>query len=347
MTTDALILAYRTAYLELLERIKRLDPNSGTAAYERSILRELGRILDELDAKALEWAREAIPAAYLEGMGSSLAELRALEQPVPAAPNLTLLHRQAVAVLVENATAELLEAHRMVGRRMRDRLREVGLEAVTRKLTQGRTISQTARDLKERLAAEGFTGVVDSRGRNIRLDYYAETVARSTTAEATNRGTLNQLTELGYDLVKITEHRNPCPICARYQGRVYSITGKNPRYPRLFGTAFGEYANIHPRCRHRLAPYLPHLADDPEGDLERSNRPFEDDRSERERRAYERGQKQRAEVRAARALWERYKAAGLKVPPFASFVRMRREGTAGYERLKAEYRALGQEGRDA
>lgn len=343
MTTDALILAYRMAYLEVLDRIGRLDPLSGTAAYERSILRELGRILEELDSAALEWARETIPAAYLEGMGSSLAGLKALGEPVPTGPALTLLHRQAVALLVENATAELLEAHRMVGRRMRDRLRDIGLEAVTRKLTQGRTVDQTARDLRERLAAEGFTGVVDSRGRNIRLDYYAETVARSTTAEATNRGTLNQLTELGYDLVRITEHRNPCPICARYQGRVYSVGGKDPRYPRLFGTAFGEYANIHPRCRHRVAPYIPDMADDPKGDLERSNRPFEDDRSERERRAYERGQKQRAEVRAARALWEKYRAAGLKVPPFASFVRMRREGTAGYEALKAQYRELGRE----
>lgn len=338
MNTNALILAYRMAYLKLLEAISRAPEGSYSRMYRQAVLRDVARILKELDADAIRWAEVEIPKAYEAAQAEALAVLRGLSLTVPEAPVASQIHREAIKALVENASSQLLEAHRMVGRRISDSLRQLGLNAITEKVSTGATIDQTRRVFATTLAQNGFSAIQTRDGRQIRLDAYAETVARTTTAEATNRGTLNQLGELGFDLVRMSEHNSACPICAQYEGRVYSISGKDPRFPKLFGTAFGQYANIHPNCRHRLTPYIPELASDLQGDISRSNQPFSDNRSEAQRRAYEKGQKLKADVRAARGLWERYKAAGLEPPPFPSFVRMRREDSKGFQVLQKQYR---------
>ena len=62
--------------------------------------------------------------------------------------------------------------------------------------------------------------------------------------------------------VTIPTHFPTCELCAPYQGRIYSISGKDERFPRLFDTAFaGGYANIHPNCQHVVTPYIEAFAE--------------------------------------------------------------------------------------
>ncbi len=81
-----------------------------------------------------------------------------------------------------------------------------------------------------------------------------------------------------------------CPTCAKYQGRIYSISGKTPGYPSLYETAFKHgYSVIHPNCRHQFFPYKPkfHTAEERAALEENTRRPFEEDtQSERAREEY-------------------------------------------------------------
>lgn len=64
---------------------------------------------------------------------------------------------------------------------------------------------------------------------------------------ATNR-TLYDAEYLGMDLMYIPAHNLSCPKCMEWQGRVYSKSGKDKRYPKLeeaYSNGIG-----HPNCKH-------------------------------------------------------------------------------------------------
>lgn len=95
------------------------------------------------------------------------------------------------------------------------------------------------------------------------------------------------------DLVIMTVHGLSCPDCAKYQGRVFSLTGQDKRFPKL-PPEISLYRGVHPRCGHSFYPYI-HGVNDPMLDytlkfqtdvkpeyrkdiVAFSNRPFVDDR---------------------------------------------------------------------
>ena len=291
---DAIVKTYADASLNLLQRIAAKEARGNRMAFEQALLDDVFKTVAALDLKAAAWLQEAIPQFYLEGMQQNLDALRELGVDVAKQATITKVHESAIKVLVENAYNDLSVAHHEVGRKVKDSLRRIGLDAVTTKVSTGQTVRETAKGITEKLAAEGLKSV-----QGMRLEAYAELVARSTTREATNRGAINQGTELGYDLIQMSSHASPCPICAKFEGRIYSVSGKSKDYPALYGTAFKSgYANIHPHCRHVFTVYVPSLADNAEKDKVRSNKPFTDDRSEKQRTAYLEAQAKRRQARA-------------------------------------------------
>lgn len=84
--------------------------------------------------------------------------------------------------------------------------------------------------------------------------------------------------------------RPTCEICAKYQGKIYCISGKDKRFPALFKTALRHgYATMHPHCRHEFIPVWLELMGEKElaAEIERSKiSPQADTRSQKERDLY-------------------------------------------------------------
>lgn len=84
--------------------------------------------------------------------------------------------------------------------------------------------------------------------------------------------------------------RPTCEICAKYQGKIYCISGKDKRFPALFKTALRHgYATMHPNCRHEFIPVWLELMDEKElaAEIDRSKiSPQADTRSQKERDLY-------------------------------------------------------------
>jgi hypothetical protein len=94
---------------------------------------------------------------------------------------------------------------------------------------------------------KGFT---DKGGKRWDLAVYARMCARTVAAQAMSEATINRLLDEGEDLVQVSSHPHPEDSCSPYEGRVYSISGKSRRYPKL-----REMPPFHPNCRHRLRPF--------------------------------------------------------------------------------------------
>jgi|LSQX01.1.fsa_nt_gb hypothetical protein len=294
LAVEQLIAVYRRAYLDILETIARKTAKGNVTGFERAMLEDVNRILLELDNNAVNWANQVIPRVY-----NTFAELvletwiKAGLRPPRMRAGFAQVHRMAVQVLADNFLANMRDAHNFIGRRVRDEWRKASLEVVTEKVAAGQTVREAKNRLQHLIAEMGLGAFRDARGREWRLDAYAEMVARTTTAEATNLGTVNQLRALGHDLMQMTSHDGSCEVCAPYQGRIYSISGKSKDYPPLSivpGISDG-YWTLHPRCRHRFSPYIPELDKNRRANREMSNSPFDvDPRSQRERERYEKEQ---------------------------------------------------------
>lgn len=191
---------------------------------------------------------------------------------------------------------------------------------------------------------EGLAAIKDKRGRNISISAYSEMLARSIVAETQNTCVKNVMKEHGKDLIKMTEHFTSCPLCATYEGRVYSISGKDERFPSLKsvpGFSSG-YNTIHPRCRHRLTPYIEKYQD-VDKDKEYSNRPFEvDEEKEESVNQYFKKQKEKARLRNDRKQYEKYKQVlGEEAPKnFASFRKIKYNYSKRYEDIKSNYKIV-------
>lgn len=249
-TITTLVEIYRSAFDELVQRLVRAVERGTDTAFLHAQLIDVMQLLSELDAEAQRWIGQHLPEAYRAGQH---AVLQALQDAGVVSPRLTAsfagVHRTAVELLADNLSADLSEATALVGRRVQDVYREIALQTTARMKATGTLARQGARDMRDELVARGLTGFVDGAGRQWRLDDYADMTIRTTVIEAGNLGRVNQLADTGHDLVRMTEHHPTCEICAVYQGRVYSVSGNDPRYPALYETAFSRGYNIvHPRC---------------------------------------------------------------------------------------------------
>jgi len=74
---------------------------------------------------------------------------------------------------------------------------------------------------------------------------------------------LENMNQMGTDLVETTAHNGARPDHAVWQGRVFSVGGKNPKYPDFeIETGYGEGGGLCGwNCRHSFFPFIEGLSD--------------------------------------------------------------------------------------
>lgn len=100
--------------------------------------------------------------------------------------------------------------------------------------------------------------------RYLRVDRYAELVARTKTSQATNLARQNAIMESGADLVRISNNLSKTDdACNMYIGRAFALTAaaeKEFGVPHIDQTPNGG-PPFHPNCTHSLLVFLPELAE--------------------------------------------------------------------------------------
>lgn len=170
--------------------------------------------------------------------------------------------------------------------------------------------------------------------------------------------TLEQAKELGTDLVEMSAHENTCGECAKYQGRVFSISGTDKEFPPLPKVVF-EYGGIHLGCRHIFYPFIkgsPTISGAADI-VSFSNRPFIDDRSPEAIRAHEEYMERFShymidllgndeKIQARNAKKKEYSLICENLPnlapkSYSGYSRMKKNNTKNYQKIKQEMKNLG------
>jgi len=247
-----LIKFYEQAEREILDQLNRALLRGNQTEYLTQMKRNIEAILRQLREGNRTWCSEAIARVYSEGLNNADAMLKDIGATVKA--GFGAIHQQAAQVLAENAYQRFEDVVQVIGRQVNDIYRELALENVRGTVIGYDTWKQTARRYREQLAERGVTGFKDRSGKMWNMRTYTEMVARTTTQQAHTEGTLNRLSEQGHDLIIVSRHKSPCSLCAPWEGKVLSITGKTKGYP-----TFEEAKSaglMHPNCRHAVSLYI-------------------------------------------------------------------------------------------
>ena len=343
---DALIRAYQRARDELMRSI--LTPGGGSMKdHTRLILRRVDRVLAAIRRDTGRYAARQIAEVYRE------AREEAARCYAGRAIRRSIDHGEAIDLLAVEMQTHINQGLVQIGRRVHryiedDLLRTLGIQATAEKMAAGTTLARMQRELVRQIQSEGLLSVqygAGPRAYRVGVDAYAATVARSTTREAGNLARINTVREYGQDLVLLTKHYPTCEVCAPLQGRVYSLSGHDDRFPCLYslpGFSAG-YQNIHPNCRHVVAPTVEGLWKDNERAryLADGKKPITGDiRPSGERELYDQQQAQHRRTRADRCQFERYRAIlGDDAPKtFSAFRRIKNADGDRWQNLMRAYR---------
>lgn len=347
---ERLVKIYLDSRERILKEIEKRQLWGRNATYQQQILREIDRELKRLNLESFAWADEAVKEAYTKG--AKLAWMADHNQAVKAFSAFGGVHTKAVKLLAHNAQDYFSITNNLIARQAKDTVRRIGVEVTAKKFAETLTVRETKKLLEQRLQEENFYSVPWRNGKgSMRVDSYAELVARTTTREAQQTGIFNQAEEMGHHLYKMTEHSTTCKVCASRQGRVYrsvDFPAGDPRqqFPHISEgfPRWPTYKVVHPNCSHVGLPFLWEQKTEAEQQaaLSRAAEPFNHDpRGEAERLRYEKAQKANNERLRDRKQWEKYRAALGKenVPKTLSgFRNAKKANSEWFQTMQSDYK---------
>ena len=240
--------------------------------YEKVILFEINKILNQLERETFSYSKKDMPSLYEWNRASVLAAAGVTE-----IPSMVGIDKRAIIELQKVFDNQIYDGINQVKKNIHSVVRKMALE---QKISGGK-LKDKVSDAVEFLSKQNIFTFEDKLGRVHSLENYARMAIKTIQTAAINKSVFNASLQLKNDLVKMSSHSTSCPICAMYQGRVYSITGKTKGYPPLSAINNENvvaYGTIHPNCRHRFTVYIKKLDDNPAQTKKDSNKPFEDTR---------------------------------------------------------------------
>ena len=114
------------------------------------------------------------------------------------------------------------------------------------------------------LATRGVTGSIGVNGRRYELAPYVRAEIQTNVAQATADLGFARMDEYGSDLLVVSAHAGARPRCFPFQGRVFSRSGRHPKYAPWSSTSYGEIAGLLGRnCGHFVDPFIEGLDREP------------------------------------------------------------------------------------
>jgi len=239
-----------------------------TTIYWNTIKVEMNKIYTEMNTAFANWSKQNIPLKYKNS-------LRAINARISTSKNiLNKASKNIYKLINSNASSQIMQSlYRsavdsfsqglLLGRKnMYDLIR----------ITQQTLINESLIDITVaagfelgdlRIAANAISGqlwdklldavdnqqFVQAGPFKYTPEYYAELVARTKFHDAQSSAALMQASNYGTDLIQVSTHNTTTEICQQYEGKIYSISGKDKRFPIL-----RQVSPYHPNCLHLMFP---------------------------------------------------------------------------------------------
>jgi hypothetical protein len=278
----------------LLKTIKQLDQKGRDIVVrglstqlnetkKNQLLSELRQAVTKADLEIRDWLVKSISESYTHGInyttevariqfGDTVLLAGVVGSTISLEPVTVSLirnsaeyspHLSAINALLNDAYLDFGNSMTSFTRSGERMLNDALKRQLRSNIIQGRLDGSAIRDIKktvkEVFVDKGFIGLTDRSGRDWTLDRYSEMLTRTHIIRANNEGAINRAKDFDVDIVEVSTHSTACPICQPYEGKFYSISGEDKKYPSLGGNE----PPYHPNCKHSLL-YRPDLGSDRE-----------------------------------------------------------------------------------
>jgi hypothetical protein len=249
---------YLTAETKIINEIVRKNQQGYVDYAEQAALERIRMTLQGMIDESWEYVPKMVEMQF------KTANL--VRQGYTNAEALTVPQTMIVEQLIQNLMSEIIESSTTayntskmlyeVARLDNDVYRQTALLATAYNEAAGYGFMHGSETLEQMLNNKGITSFTDKAGRHWSLTDYCTMTSRTTARQAQVAAAL---TRDDHDLYQIVKIGSTCPLCAVYEGRVYSKSGTDPHYPPL-AAAFGKidpagsddlsntFLNIHPNC---------------------------------------------------------------------------------------------------
>ena len=353
---------FQAKYKRIEDDITELLTTDGSAATADELNKKLKSALNAavlyLSRVNAKYTKEELSRAFNEGKG------QADEPPKRTVAEVNEIlsaqgFRYAKNAFSQNTYIELQQSMQAAGQSLTHRVNGI-IKRLSK--TGDDSIYNVQQAIVADLQRNGVLTVEYKNGAKQPISSYAAMAARSARIESTNIGSIGRALQAGTDLVIMTEMPQCCQVCGAYQGKVYSISGKDKRFPALFKTVLSRgYALPHPNCRHEFIPYFAEIEDpaDVERMIKKSQIKYDskgnlvDVRWQKDIQAYaawQAGNRQRNdELHEYERMREYYAAKGIDAPysTLAAFRRARRAESENYCASRKEWTQTPKENRQS
>jgi hypothetical protein len=258
LKTDILIEIYQQTQEMIIQQIEK-SPNLSNRKERENLLSQIKSILEDLYNPTKKFLDEGIETQKSIGIDSvnldtnfSLIDKRAIEQITKNFSEIEDLAYDEVKSLLSYSYEQI----RTLFNRSLSEYRTELLTKIASGQAQGFGAKKLQKIILDKLEEKGLTTISN---RDLKKEVKA--TVQHTLINSRMSGVVQRALERGYDLVKVSTHRNPSPMCSPYQGEIVSITGQTKGYKTLnqilFKGDFGAGGGIlHRYCRHSLTVYI-------------------------------------------------------------------------------------------
>lgn len=268
----------QSTYSEITAELNQADLSNPSR--RRTQQKQIEQIIARADQNIRDWISIEVPSQYEQGMFDTLSDLNRRGDEVNIKTSFATFHEQAIQAIAEdmyaNASEGLSGVSRSVSRVVSASARESVLEQIAKGSIKGDSLQKLKKSVAGILESEGLSAITDKRGRSWDLLRYAEMLSRTKLTQAHNSGVANRMVESGYDLVIVSNHSGSCRLCAPFEGKVLSVSGRQRGYISVKEAE--RNGLFHPNCCHVFSPYHQTFLDQAVGwDAElQKYRPFRD-----------------------------------------------------------------------
>jgi hypothetical protein len=218
-----------------------------------------------------EWSKINIPKVFDLSLRGQIKRIKDLKFKPPKTVNYVQfkdnnINKQSKAILTIDAISDyvigldsgLKKYNKLIRATQQTNITEKQLdESLTEGFQEKGSLYGASKRLQQELMKDvldkKYIVIIDKNGkpRNYGVKSYADMVARTKFIDAQADATVNTAIGFGSDLVQVSSHNTLTPFDAQFEGKIFSLSGKDPDFPPA--THLPAY---HPNCIHTLSVYF-------------------------------------------------------------------------------------------
>lgn len=258
----------KEAQLKKLLLASLKNPSTSLSSWNR-LRREVDILYAQMATIFGNWAKKEIPSAYKQSIRSITAKINSMKS-ITATPAksinqmlfskntdlmTTMMWQEAASTYLSALNAGRSNVIRFTRVTQQVLLSEAEINlSLASSLSQAQDLGKAARVLTGEFYGKMLDGInsehfIQAGRYKYKPSYYAQMVSRVKFHEAQSLSALATANNYDTDLIQVSSHNTRTAICIPFEGKIYSISGKDKRFPILEDTS-----PYHPNCLHLMFP---------------------------------------------------------------------------------------------